>query len=238
LVERIVTDSPGPDVLEVGIGTGIAARQFRAAGCRVLGVEGDARMADRARRHGLEVLVAAFEDWDPAGRTFDAVISGQAWHWVQPVTGARKAAEVLRPCGRLTVFWNFEQPRPEVAEVLSEVYRRVAPDSLAARRWAAGSTKYSTVLTTAADAMREVGAFEDHEQWRFDWTQTYSRDEWLDLLPTHSDHRQLPDVKQAEVLAGVAAAIDSVGGSLSMDYHCVAVSAARSVAVEPAQPRS
>src|SRR5215212_9858446 len=50
MVERIVAASPGPDFLDVGIGTGIEARQFRAAGCEVLGVEPDARMADFARR--------------------------------------------------------------------------------------------------------------------------------------------------------------------------------------------
>jgi SAM-dependent methyltransferase len=33
-------------------GPGIVARQFQAAGCRVLGVDPDARMADLARRHG------------------------------------------------------------------------------------------------------------------------------------------------------------------------------------------
>lgn len=43
LVARIVAASPGPDVLDVGCGTGIAARQFQAAGCRVLGVEPDQR---------------------------------------------------------------------------------------------------------------------------------------------------------------------------------------------------
>ena len=32
LVARIVAASPGPDVVDVGCGTGIAARQFRAAG--------------------------------------------------------------------------------------------------------------------------------------------------------------------------------------------------------------
>src|SRR5581483_5420759 len=87
LVDRVVAGSPGPDVLDVGCGTGIAARQFRAAGCRVLGVEVDARMAELARRSGLEVEVGSFETWDPAGRTFDAVIAAQAWHWVDPVAG-------------------------------------------------------------------------------------------------------------------------------------------------------
>jgi len=68
MVERIVESSPGHDVLDVGCGTGIAARQFQAAGCRVLGVEPDARMADLARRSGVEVEVATFEAWDPADR--------------------------------------------------------------------------------------------------------------------------------------------------------------------------
>lgn len=63
LVTRIVTGSPGSDVLDVGCGTGIAARQFQAAGCTVLGIEPDARMADFARARGLQVEVATFEAW-------------------------------------------------------------------------------------------------------------------------------------------------------------------------------
>src|ERR1700755_1890235 len=87
LIDRIVAHIPGPDVLDVGCGTGIVARQFRAAGCRVLGVDPDARMADLARRHGLEVEVATFETWEHAGREFDAVVAGESWDWVEPVGG-------------------------------------------------------------------------------------------------------------------------------------------------------
>ena len=100
LVARIVAASPGSGVLDVGCGTGIAARQFQAAGCTVLGVEPDARMARFARFRGLPVEVATFEAWDPEGRRFDAVIAAQSWHWVDPVDGAAKAARVLRPGGR------------------------------------------------------------------------------------------------------------------------------------------
>lgn len=39
MVEAIVAASPGPSVLDVGCGTGIAARHFQAVGCRVLGVD-------------------------------------------------------------------------------------------------------------------------------------------------------------------------------------------------------
>ena len=227
LVDRVVAASPGPDVLDVGIGTGIAARQFQAAGCRVLGVEVDVRMAEVARRSGLEVEVAAFEAWDPAGRAFDAVISGQTWHWVDPVAGAAKAAQALRPGGRLAVFWNAGQPTPDMTEAFAAVYRRVLPD-LPFNPWArSGSDPYSVLRTRAADGIREVGAFGDPEQWRFDWERSYTRDEWLDQVPTFGGHTQLPPAQLEELLAGVGAAIDATGDSLAMRYTTVVVTAAR-----------
>jgi SAM-dependent methyltransferase len=75
-------------VLDVGCGTGKASRQLTASGLDVLGVEIDAGMAAVARRSGVEVEVASFELWDERGRTFDLIVSGQAWHWVDPAVGA------------------------------------------------------------------------------------------------------------------------------------------------------
>ena len=152
---------PGPDVLDVGCGTGIAARQFRAAGCRVLGVEPDARMADFARRTGIEVEVATFEAWDSAGRTFDAVVAGQAWHWVDPVAGAAQAARVLRPGGRLAAFWHVFEPPQDVAQAAVAVYQRVMPDSPFNYRVSPQQTdRTATLFTTrAADGrVRRRGA--------------------------------------------------------------------------------
>lgn len=66
-------------MLDVGIGTGVSARPFQTAGCEVLGIEVDPRMADFARKRGFSVEIAKFEDWDPAGRTFAAIIAGMTW---------------------------------------------------------------------------------------------------------------------------------------------------------------
>jgi SAM-dependent methyltransferase len=229
MVERIVTASPGPDVLDVGCGTGIAARQFQAAGCKVLGVEPDPRMADFARRGGFEVEVATFEAWDAAGREFDAVVAGTAWHWVDPVAGAAKAAQVLRPGGLLAVFWHVFQLPPEVMEAFAVVHQRVAPDSpFQFRRPARPALDvYQAILTKAAGGIRAAAGFSDPEQWRYDWEQSYSRDEWLDQMPTSGALTQLPPDKLAEVLAGTGAAIDAMGGSFTMPYTTVAVTAAR-----------
>ena len=233
MVARIVAASPGPDVLDVGCGTGIEARQFQAVGCMVLGVEPDARMADFARRTGVEVEVATFETWESAGRAFDAVIAGTAWHWVDPVAGAAKAAQVLRPGGRLAPFHHVFQSPPEVMEALAKVYRRVAPDSpfnLSSQLTGSALDAYQPLFAKIADGIREVGGFSDPEQWRFDWEQSYTRDAWLDQMPTHGALTQLSSDKLAEVLNGVGAAIDAMGGSFTMHYTTVAVTAARTSA--------
>ncbi|MBO2462514.1 class I SAM-dependent methyltransferase [Actinomadura violacea] len=228
LIERIVAGSPGRDVLDAGCGTGIAARQLQAAGCRVLGVEPDARMAAFARRTGVETEVATIEDWDPAGRTFDAVVAATAWHWVDPVAGAAKAARLLRPGGRLAVFWHAPELPPEIVEAFAEVYRRVAPDSpfnvQAARE---GQEAYRPILDMAAAGIAEAGGFTAPEEWRFEWEHTYTRDEWLDQMPTQGTLTRLPAEQVAEVLDGVGAAIDALGGTFTMPYATVAVTATR-----------
>ena len=233
VVQRIVAASPGRDFLDVGCGTGIAARQFQAAGCRVLGVEPDARMAGFARRTGVEVEVATFEAWEPAGRAFDAVVAGQAWHWVDPVAGAAKAAQVLRPGGALAIFWHVFAPPQEVADAQAAAYRRVAPDvPFTFRAGPPQADRTGAVFTTrAADGMRKAGGFGDPEEWRVDWERPCTRDEWLDMLPTSGALTQLPPDQQAEILAEVGAAIDGIGGRFTMHYTTVAIMAARARAV-------
>ena len=232
LVDRILAASPGRDVLDVGVGTGIVARLFRNAGCRVVGIDADPRMAEFARRSGLDVAVSKFEDWDAGGRLFDAVVAGQTWHWIEPVAGAARAATLLRPAGRLALFWNADLPAAGLAAAFGEVYRRVAPDSLVARRWVSGRSTtaldgISGLARGPAEAVRESGAFAAPEEWRFDWERDYTRDEWLDQVPSTGDHSKLPRSQLDELLAGIGAAIDAVGGHFLMPYTTVAVSAVR-----------
>jgi SAM-dependent methyltransferase len=230
MVERVVesVSPPGgaaPAVLDVGCGTGIAGRQFRDAGCRVLGVELDPRMAAVAQRSGLEVEVGSFEEWEPAGRAFDLLISGQAWHWVDPVAGAAKASTVLRPGGRIALFWNFGLPDRDVAEGFDAIYNRVAP----------GLDDYSVLLghpgeerlVHGTDGIRAADGFDEPERWMFRWDRPYTRDEWLDQLPTHSDHRLLPTDKLHTLLSEIGDEIDSLGGTFTMHYTVAVLTARR-----------
>ncbi|WP_086820386.1 bifunctional 2-polyprenyl-6-hydroxyphenol methylase/3-demethylubiquinol 3-O-methyltransferase UbiG [Allokutzneria sp. NRRL B-24872] len=219
MLERVIDASPGPRVLDVGCGTGISARQFAASGCQVLGVEVDPRMADVARRRGLDVEVSAFEDWDPAGRRFDTVVAGQTWHWIDPVAGAAKAREALRPGGLIALFWNVFQPPPEILAAFSgpfaEIWKRPVLHT------------YSTMFSMATNGIHEAGGFADAEQWRFEWERPYTRAEWLDQLPTHGGYPTLSQAQQADLLSTSGAAIDALGGSFTMPYTTVVVAARR-----------
>jgi SAM-dependent methyltransferase len=228
LVERIVAASPGRGrrVLDVGCGTGIVARLFQAAGCDVLGVDPDARMAGHARERGLEVEVATFETWATNGRAFDTVVSGQAWHWVDPVAGAAKAAAALRPGGRFAVFWNVFQPPAGLGKAIAEAYRRVLPD-LPSGRWDRPFLEiYETMGAKTADGMRQAAAFGEPEQWRFTWERPYTRDEWLEQVPTFGGFSRIPPDRQEQILAGIGAAIDAAGGGFTMGFTTLAVTAA------------
>ena len=226
LVDRIVAAAPGRDVLDVGCGTGIAARQLRAAGCTVLGVEPDARMADHARRDGLEVEVATFESWDPRGRTFDAVVAATAWHWIDPVKGAAKAAGVLRPGGLLTAFWHVFALPAEVADAFAEAYERAVPDApIDVRAMRTPMAAYQKMADTTVQGLTEAGGFGTPEHWRFDWERTYTRDEWLDQMPTSGALTRLPEDKLAALLEATGEAIDRLGGSFTLPYTTVAVAA-------------
>ncbi|ONI71102.1 SAM-dependent methyltransferase [Actinosynnema sp. ALI-1.44] len=227
LIDRIVATAPGRDVLDVGTGTGIAARQLQAAGCTVLGVEPDARMAEHAREQGLEVEVSTIEEWDAGGRTFDAITAAQCWHWVDPDAGAAKAARLLRPGGLLAAFWNADEPPAELADTFLAIFREVAPTSPTAQL-TNKNKPYQSMSDLAAAGIQRTERFQAIEHWRFEWQRDYTRDEWLDRLPTHGGMSLLPPDTLATLLDRTGAAIDAVGGTFTMRFTTVAVTAIRS----------
>lgn len=92
-------------ILDLGCGSGQLTAKIAQSGAEVMGIDRSEEMIAEARRNfsGLR-----FEVGDAAkftvGKTFDAVFSNAALHWVQDADGvAQSVASALRPGGRFVV---------------------------------------------------------------------------------------------------------------------------------------
>jgi SAM-dependent methyltransferase len=174
-------------VLDVGSGTGKVAAGLSDRGLDVLGVEVDPRMAEIAREKGARVEIARFEDWDDAGRRFDLVTCGDAWHWIEPHAGIAKVAAVLRAGGTFAHFWNCIVLGDDVLAALADVYRAHAP---AARLYGLPPPEQED-LFAVTERTRPRGPFAVVETVIHRWEQAFGADDWVHFLATISDHQRL-----------------------------------------------
>ncbi|HUY47346.1 MAG TPA: class I SAM-dependent methyltransferase [Streptosporangiaceae bacterium] len=218
LIDEVLGPAPHElSVLDVACGTGIASRLMMERGAHVLGVELNARMAEVAQRGGVSAEVGAFETWDPAGRTFDRVTSAQGWHWLDPAVSPRKAATVLRPAGRLCVFWSVGHHPDDLADALHTAYERVLPlasPALVIGYAANKATDPKPDFSVVVDGLTACQEFAEPQMKWFPWSRSYTRDQWLDQLRTHSDHIALPpEVRQTYSTRSVRPLTASAGRS-------------------------
>lgn len=191
-----------PRVLDVGSGTGILAAQLREAGCKVLAVEPDLQMASIARGKGLIVEESTFEDWDPAGRTFDIITFGQSFHWVDPALALPQIAQALNPRGTLALAWNDIQATAEAGKNLAPIMKRFSPSPTPS------SERANEEHPVLADL--KTNGF-DAEEMTFEESLVYARDAWLSMVFTHSAQLTMEPAEQDQMFAEMTAAIPDSG---------------------------
>ncbi|MGB5759709.1 MAG: class I SAM-dependent methyltransferase [Acidimicrobiales bacterium] len=219
-------DSGRGNAADVGCGTGQVALLLAASGWQVVGVEIDERMAGVARSHGIDVEVSSFEQWRPAMR-FDLIASGQAWHWIDPEVGYRHAAELLRPGGRLAIFWNSYRYDSPTQALFGTILNRHAPDLLIDSVPFGTSSPDHAALD--AETIRRSSQWFDHPEFRaFAHGRRQTNDEWLAEMTTHSPMAMLdPDVRVA-LLADLGTSLAELnGGSLDVEYETRVTTARR-----------
>jgi SAM-dependent methyltransferase len=183
IIDRVVELQPATAV-DAGCGTGKAARLVASRGICVVGVEPDPRMAEIARRHGIDVTVSRLEDWDVVD--CDVLYSAQAWHWIDPVRGAEIAGASIRPGGRWAAFWNDETDEV-FGEARDRVYRRFAPELLDQRP----SSDEDDLRAAIADGLRATNLFEKLVADEVAWVDHVDVEVAVERLASHSSHRLL-----------------------------------------------
>jgi len=201
----------GARALEIGAGTGKATVGMLARGLDVHALEPSAEMARVLRGKGVDAEVTTLEAWTVVPDAFDLVYAAQAWHWVHGADRYERVAGTLRPGGTLALFWNKGREHDDAfAADNRAAYATYAPDL--------GSPAGSWTLDWIGEELAACDMFTAMERRTFTWTTSYSRDAWLALLATHSDHRMLPDARRAQLHVAVGEAIDKHGGAIDIVY--------------------
>jgi ubiquinone/menaquinone biosynthesis C-methylase UbiE len=103
----------GSEVLEVGCGTGQLTESLARYGFRLTAIDIGPSMVTAAGRRldgsALSFQVSSFEDFTAADASFDLIVSGTAFHWVDPEIRFRKPARLLRPGGWLALLETGER---------------------------------------------------------------------------------------------------------------------------------
>ncbi|MFD4604890.1 class I SAM-dependent methyltransferase [Streptomyces sp. NPDC058464] len=208
---RVAGAGPGVRVLEIAAGTGKLTVDLAGSGCSITAVEIGPNMAAVARRQlaafpGVEVVVAAFEQWELPPEPFDAVVCATAFHWLDPAVRMPRAARALRPGGLLGVVATHHVAggtEDFFAEV-QECYERwdpATPPGLRPTR----ESDLATDTTEFTGSPHFTGvAVHGHPQ-----EITYTTDRYIDLLLTYSNHRALPEAARNGLLADIRELIDS-----------------------------
>ncbi len=208
------------DVVDVGAGTGQLTLPLAERGYDVTAIEPNTEMAAVAQRKleryaNAEVIVDRFENVGLQG-PFNLVISGQAWHWIDPVLGWRKAHELLGSGGAIALAWHeSDMPDHDVRRSLDRAYEEFAPE-LTARE--PGSIRKLAGHGTVDEAMADSRLFEPEAARHYAWSRPLNAAGYANLMRTQSDHRMLPAQQLEALLEGLTDVINAHGGNVTLEY--------------------
>lgn len=228
VVDRIASlAGAGGRVVEAGAGTGKLTAALVDRGLAVTALEPSLEMAAVLRRTcpGADVVEVGFEDWDgPAGEA-DLVAAGQSWHWVDHDRRVDLAARTLRAGGVVALVWNREGHLGPVGDAIAAAYRRWAPDLAAVGSEPDAGLRESE--QSALDGLDTDDRFAEADVAEVRWTLVRERDEYLELLTTHSNHRLVEPAAHDRLLGAIGEAIDDHGGRIELDVRTTLITARR-----------
>lgn len=192
IVSWLVGDAT--EVADVGAGTGKLTAALVRAGRSVTAVEPDAAMLAALVREVPEArpLRGSGEALPLADGSVDAVVYGQAWHWVDVPRASAEAARVLKPGGTLGLVWNVRDTTVGWVEELGTVIR--------------GSAAERMIET---DSVAVDPPFGPLERMDLRWHRSMTVEELVAMAASRSYVIALPPPEREGVLAGVRELIAS-----------------------------
>ncbi len=200
--ELIYSFCPSKDakVLDVGCGTGIVTNHLATNYKDITGTDKDQAMVDLAKTGNKEVnfITSKTEKLPFEDGTFDLVTVAAAYHWFDYDLAGKEIYRVLKPDGKLCVFWKYDRNKstgylPPFASENLKKFVSVVPKS--------------NKEAISAGIFKRVG-FSKVEEEEFDFDDTYTKDEIQGYIQSHSTMNLLTDEQKKEYIELNAQTVD------------------------------
>lgn len=176
-------------VLDAGAGTGKLTAEVVRQGHEVIALDPDAAMLEALSRSvpGVETRVGTAEATGLPASSVDAVVFGQAWHWVDVASASAEMARILRPGGVLGLIWNIRDEEVPWVARLTEVMH--------------GSTAEQLLAGAGPEVSAPFGQLEHHA---ITWTRPMTADELVAMARSRSYYIAGSEANRERIDTGLA----------------------------------
>lgn len=194
LLAPVRIDGRALRIADLGAGTGKLTRTIVETGADVVAIDPDPEMLASLREnvHGVPTFVGTAERMPLPDASLDALMLGQAWHWVDPEPAAAEAARVLRTGGVLGLVWNVRDESDPFVRSLTAVMHASAAERM------------------IADGGPAVGEpFGELESHTWTWTRMIERSALLDMVASRSYVITAAEAERERILRAVGELFDA-----------------------------
>lgn len=196
--------------LEIGPGTGQATEFALKTGCDYCAIELGTHLAEILKRkydkfENFQVINADFEIYPFESGQFDLVYSAAAIQWIKEEIAYKKCYSILKDHGYLAMCYmcgDYKTDDPALFEDIQQIY--------------------DTYFVSESPYKQKFN-YEDGEKYGFHYLgrkdfhgrRSYSADEYIEYIKTHSDHITLREENRNPFFHGIRDAILNHGNNIS-----------------------
>jgi len=188
-------------ILDVGCGTGQATVPFAQKGFTVLGVDLGKELVEIARQKcaifpNAQFMVGSFEDLSFPPQSFDLIISGMAWHWINPGNREEKAFQLLSTKGTIALFWSYQQKQKSLfVQAVGKILDRYG----GVDRGPAGS-KVRQIADSLYEQFNSNKMIKDVRRKEYDEDLKFTTESYLDLVLSYGWVQALSEYQRSDLI--------------------------------------
>lgn len=204
-------------IADVGAGTGKLTRVLaKAPDAEIVAVDPDPAMLSALREKvpGVPTFAGTAERMPLPDASVDAVVVGQAWHWVDPAAASAEIGRVVRQGGVLGLIWNIRDERTAWVRRLTEIMHSSPAED----------------LVNSPAGPQITAPFGEVEAERWEWKRPMTREQLHHMAFSRSYIITAPEEERARIAQQMDALFDELGlgdGPIDMPYVTAAFRAVR-----------